>query len=195
MKLKIWESALLLTLAIAVGASASALSRQRELAYKLIRLHVVANSDSEEDQRAKLYVRDAVLAYIEPRLRGAADRAEAESIISSAIPGIESAAETAACRAGQPGAKVTLSSESFPARDYGTFALPAGEYLSLRVVIGEGAGHNWWCVVFPPLCAAQLLPESAEAFGLSRSDADMMFSGYTVRFKLLDWINELKKLF
>ncbi len=195
MKLKIWESALLLALAIAAGASASALHGQKELSNKLIRLHVVANSDSEADQSAKLDVRDAVLSYIEPRLGAAHDRKEAERIISAALPEIESTAEAAACRAGQPGAKVTLSRENYPARDYGSFALPAGDYMSLRVVIGEGTGHNWWCVVFPPLCAAQLLPESAETFGLSSSDADMLFSGYTVRFKLLDWINELKKLF
>ena len=123
---------------------------------KLIRLHVVANSDTAEDQRVKLLVRDAVL-------RAAADALEEETdpeaALQNGLPTIEQAANETLCRLGSGDtAKVSLRRELFPTRDYETFRLPAGVYRTLRVTIGTGEGHNWWCVVFPALC----LPANAK---------------------------------
>ena len=129
---------------------------QQRLAEKVIRLHVVANSDTREDQRVKLLVRDAVLEAAGKALEGADDP---QTALRENLSSIERAAENRLLRLGKKDAvRVSLQRELFPTRDYETFRLPAGVYRTLRVTIGEGAGHNWWCVVFPALC----LPASEE---------------------------------
>lgn len=196
MKLKKWELALLFALALALSVSAVVTSEQRELSSKLIRLHVVGNSDSAEDQAAKLKVRDAVYVYVEHLLEGTQSREEAEKRIKNDIEVISWQADRAAKSAGQKGASATLAVESFPTREYDTFSLPAGDYTSLRVTIGEGEGENWWCVVFPPLCMGVAQKEQIlETFSISEDEAIMITSGYTVKFRILEWINELKHLF
>ena len=147
--LKKWEISMLLALCITLCAGVWASARSAALSGSLVRLHVVAVSDDTEEQAIKLRVRDSVLAYLEPRLEGVQDAAGARELIGSELDGIRSAAETAA--EGRE-VSVTLGREYYPTRDYGTFALPAGSYESLRVVLGEGRGHNWWCVLYPSLC-------------------------------------------
>ena len=115
----------------------------------LIRLHVLAVSDSEEDQARKLIVRDAVLETAQQMLSESTDYAQAYSILDERLADIEAAAERALT--GET-ISATLTKEHYPDRDYGTFTLPEGEYTSLKVVIGEGQGQNWWCVVYPSLC-------------------------------------------
>ena len=134
-----------LALLAALTATAAALQgEQQALAGKLVRLHVVANSDSEQDQALKLQVRDAVLE--------ASEGLEAEDL-EAALPRLQAAAQ--ACLreqgSGDP-VTVSLGEERFPTRLYDNFALPAGVYRSLRVTIGAGEGHNWWCVAFPSIC-------------------------------------------
>ena len=140
-------------------------TQQRQLAEKLVRLHVVANSDSPSDQAIKLRVRDAVLAAAEPVL-GSAD--DPEQALAAELPALEcAAAEMLRALGREESVSVTLQNERFPTRDYETFSLPAGVYRTLRVTIGAGEGHNWWCVVFPTLCTAASLDEfeSAAASG------------------------------
>ena len=195
MRMKTWETALLIAVALAITVSAVFTEQQRGLSQKLIRLRVVGNSDSAEDQEAKLKVRDAVCEETSALLAGAESRAEAERRIAENLPLIGQAADEAAKRAGQTGAAAELVRESFPTRDYGTFALPAGEYLSLRVTVGEGAGKNWWCVIFPALCDGAAIGGSVSAASLTDSESAFLTSGYTVRFRVLDILEELKSIF
>lgn len=174
---------MLLALCITLCAGVWASARSAALSGSLVRLHVVAVSDDAEEQAIKLRVRDSVLAYLEPRLEGVQDAAGARELIGSA-------AETAA--EGRE-VSVTLGREYYPTRDYGTFALPAGSYESLRVVLGEGRGHNWWCVVFPPLCLSAAETESAlETLG---GDSAQLLSGegegVVFKFRLLELWGEL----
>lgn len=188
--LKKWEISMLLALCITLCAGVWASARSAALSGSLVRLHVVAVSDDAEEQAIKLRVRDSVLAYLEPRLEGVQDAAGARELIGSELDGIRSAAETAA--EGRE-VSVTLGREYYPTRDYGTFALPAGSYESLRVVLGEGRGHNWWCVVFPPLCLSAAETESAlETLG---GDNAQLLSGegegVVFKFRLLELWGEL----
>lgn len=188
--LKKWEISMLLALCITLCAGTWASARSEALSDALVRLHVIAVSDEAEEQEIKLRVRDSVLAYLEPRLEGADDAAEARELISAELDGIKAAAETAA--EGRE-VSVTLSREYYPTRDYGSFALPAGSYESLRVVLGEGEGHNWWCVVFPPLCLSAAEAENAlETLG---GDSAQLLSGegegVVFKFRLLELWGEL----
>lgn len=120
---------------------------------KIIRLHVVANSDSPEDQKLKLQVRDNILSTIGKKLEGLKDIAEAKSIIEKSLEEIESFARETAIDCGKPyDVKASFGIIDFPAKAYGNITLPAGTYQALNIVIGEGKGKNWWCVMFPPLC-------------------------------------------
>lgn len=188
--LKKWEISMLLALCITLCAGTWASARSEALSDALVRLHVIAVSDEAEEQEIKLRVRDSVLAYLEPRLEGADDAAEARELISAELDGIKAAAETAA--EGRE-VSVTLSREYYPTRDYGSFSLPAGSYESLRVVLGEGEGHNWWCVVFPPLCLSAAEAENAlETLG---GDSAQLLSGegegVVFKFRLLELWGEL----
>ena len=117
----------------------------------LIRLHVLAVSDSEEDQAEKLLVRDAVLAQTQQLLSDCTDFSTAYAALDERISDIEAAARTAT----NENIGVSLTKEYYPERQYGSVIVPEGEYISLRVIIGEGEGQNWWCVVYPSLCRPQ----------------------------------------
>ena len=170
-KLHTWEAALLLAVAAALLWGACTLQRQDALEQKVIRLHVIANSDSEADQALKLRVRDRVLVLTEDILRQSGDMEEARQRLAEALPRLQqTAAEEIAAQGSRYTVSAGLEETEFPTREYDGFALPSGEYLALRVVIGEGAGKNWWCVVFPPLCttAACDFQETAVSGGLGR---------------------------
>ncbi|MDR0818268.1 MAG: stage II sporulation protein R [Oscillospiraceae bacterium] len=165
---------------------------QTELASKLIRLHVVANSDSAADQTYKLEVRDQLLAELAPVLNGSESREDAENRLSSALPELR--------RKLFPGIALTLTAERFPERQYDTFNLPAGEYTALRAVIGSGEGKNWWCVLFPPLCVEAVTEfDSEDAFALLSDDEVELITGsdkgYVVKFKVLEIIERLREAF
>lgn len=194
MKIKIWEIALFVSLIISLFVG-SASANGEELSRNLIRLHVVANSDSAEDQSTKLAVRDAVLSRVSVLLEGCTDKNEAERIISENTAEIaKSGAETVSARGENHAVTAKIAREDFPTVEYDTFALPAGRYTSLRVVIGEGAGHNWWCVVFPPLCleAAENIEKTA---GISSETLKIISedSGeYAVKFKTVELVSKLR---
>ena len=147
------EIALMLAAALILTSGAVALHTQSELADKVVRLHVLANSDSEEDQALKLKVRDAVLARAAEVLEGTESREEACRRLTDILPELEKTAKAVISANGYDyGVRAELAETAFPTKDYDGFSLPAGEYLALRVLIGEAAGQNWWCVVYPPLC-------------------------------------------
>lgn len=188
-KLKIWELSLLIALSFSLCVGTWAQARQDGISGSLVRLHVLAVSDDENEQRIKLGVRDAVLEYISPYLEQARSSEDAKRIINSNLGGIKSTAETAAY-----GRKVTvtLSEEYYPTREYEGFALPAGRYDSLRVILGDGKGHNWWCVVFPPLCVSAAQQEKAlEAMSDDTRGIVADGEGYQVKFRIVELWNEL----
>ena len=119
----------------------------------LIRIHVLANSDSQADQALKLQVKDAVVTYLKPQLEQSCSIAESRQIIQRSLPQIEQIAQQT-LQQQHSGYQVTLQYGrfDFPIKYYGSFSLPAGNYEALRILIGEGQGHNWWCVLFPPMC-------------------------------------------
>ena len=181
-RLRRWELALLLGLALAALLGARLDGAQGALADKVLRLHVLANSDSQADQALKLRVRDAVLERTEGLLAGAGDRAEAEALLAARLPDLAAAGADAVGAAGY-GYPVTVSLEDncwFPTRVYEDFALPAGRYTALRVEIGAGAGRNWWCVVFPPLClgsVSETAEETAAQAGLTEREVALLAGG------------------
>ena len=197
--MKKWNYVLLLTLLMTAGTLFLAAAMQQEqqiLADKLVRLHVVANSDTDADQAEKLEVRDAVLAVTEPLVRQANDPRQS---LSEALPEIQAAAEACLRAKGSDRpVSVTLGKERFPTRHYDNFALPAGVYPSLRVTIGAGEGRNWWCVAFPSVCfcaTAEELETAAVSAGFTREEVRLITEDgqdYVLKFKVLELLNELK---
>lgn len=189
-------------LALAALVWCTALIKDREqLNEELIRLHVVANSDSAQDQSIKLQVRDAVTASLQSDLAKFGDIDEAKAYLQKNLPKIQKIANDTLDQVGFDGeVVVTLCKEAFDTRYYDTFSLPAGVYESLRIVIGEGTGHNWWCVVFPTLC----IPATTDGFedvaagaGFSESLNGALTGEekYEVRFYLLDAMGHLENIF
>jgi len=186
---KTWETAALLALCVTLLMGTWAQGRQTAISGQLLRLHVIAVSDAPEEQALKLRVRDAVLDYLSPRLAETADREEARTLLAADLDGVRAAAETAA--EGRS-VQVSLGRERYPLRQYEGFTLPAGEYESLRVVLGEGTGHNWWCIVFPPLCLSAAEGEKLQSV-MSREDYGIITEeeGYVLRFRLVELWGEL----
>ena len=180
-KCKAWETALLLALCVFFLSGTWAENTQRQLAGGLVRLHVIANSDSDADQAAKLAMRDRVLALLTPLLADCQSSEEAVNIILAHQEDIESLGDVS----------VQLGTEYYPTRDYGSFSLPAGRYVSLRVTMGQGAGHNWWCVVFPPLCTEALAEPVSDVFAPLPAEQSALITqdgpAYILRFRLLEW--------
>jgi len=199
MKKKVFGIVLMI-LAVSVLLGGFWVSRQQQaLADKLVRLHVVANSDSEADQAVKLQVRDAVLEQTRLLLDGAEDPRAA---LAGNLPRIQQAANRCLAAAGSGDrAVVTMGEELFPTREYETFSLPAGTYTALRVTIGAGEGHNWWCVVFPSLCmsaSVEEMEEDAQTAGLTEGEIRLITEdseGYVLKFKTMEWLQKLKDLF
>ena len=163
----------------------------------VLRLHVVAESDSEGDQALKLRVRDAVLACVSPALEDCASHEQALAEVTGRLAEIQRAAEDCvAANGGDCSVTVLLEREFYPRRDYGSAVLPSGTYDSLRILLGEGRGHNWWCVLFPTVCIrfAEADPEPYLAAGFTPGEYRLITgSGGTwkVRFRLLEIASEL----
>lgn len=190
--LRAWEIALLSALCLTLCVGLWAQREQEELSSQVLRLHVLAVDDSEAEQALKLRVRDAVLAELEPALAGVTERDEARSIIAANLPQI---AQAAASAAEGRRVSVSLGPESYPLRHYGGCTLPAGTYESLRVVLGEGGGQNWWCVVFPQFCLSASCAEQAQS--VMNPDGFALISGeegYELRFRIVELWGELQRL-
>lgn len=197
--LRRWECALLV-LAAALTLFCSWLGGYREcLSGKLLRLHVVANSDSDADQALKLEVRDAVLDCAAGYLENVSDVRAAEQVLGAHLAELAGAGQAVVREKGYDYAvRASLGTSHFPTKTYDGFALPAGDYRALRVTIGAGEGRNWWCVVFPALCvsAASEWQDTAVSGGLSGEDVRLMAEedeGYVLRFKCLELWDKLSQ--
>ena len=167
----------------------------------LVRLHVVANSDSSYDQELKMKVKDAIVAYISPYMENMESREMALAFLGEHLEEIRVVGQKALKEAGCfEDIEVLLDEIAFDTRAYETFSLPAGIYQTLQVKIGEAEGQNWWCVAFPTLC----MPTSTEGFvdvaasaGLNEEVTNMLTQedGYTLRFYVLDQLGKLENLF
>ena len=156
-----------------------------------VRLHILANSDSEDDQNLKLAVRDALLCEYGGRLCGFENAEEAKGALTLLLPEIEDYAASVIRDCGYGySVNVTLTDEFYKTRDYEDFSLPSGTYSSLRVIIGEGEGKNWWCVMFPPLCLDMSL---SDFDGYTDEELFIVQNKYSVKFKLLELASELLK--
>lgn len=163
---------------------------------QLLRLHVVGASNSQADQNVKLQVRDAVLESLSEGLQDVKDPQKAYDYVARMLPKVEAAANRCLKAAGfSDTVTVSLTEEAFPTREYDTFSLPAGVYKALRVVIGEGEGRNWWCVVFPQLCMQDHFVETANMAGLDPELSETLEGDYEIRFWLLEKWGELKNHF
>ena len=164
----------------------------------VIRLHVIAASDSDSDQALKLKVRDAVLSGLSTLSEGCSSKSEGEEKLASQLDEIRAVAlETLAAEGCDCQVSVSLGKEKYPQKSYDGVCFPAGEYTSLRIVIGEGEGKNWWCVLFPQLCLAGA--KNAEAafveVGLTPEQYRVITETdepkYKLRFKIIDIIGEM----
>ncbi len=180
---------------------AGLLSDKAQLSSELIRMHVVANSDSEEDQAVKLQVKDVLVSYLQPVMEKLTNKEEAYQYIQEHLQELEEVANGFLSELGEnKTAAVSLTREEFGIRQYDTFSLPSGIYDSLRVVIGEGEGKNWWCVAFPALCMPATTNEFADAAvssGFSDSLTNTLTDdgAYEIRFFFLDLLGKLEILF
>ena len=171
---------------------------KQDLRQNLIRLHVVAASDSEEDQSLKLLVRDAVVNSLQENMENLMDTAQAKEYLQRNLSKIEALAGGVLKENGcEDPVRVSLQREAFTTRYYDTFTLPAGIYEALRITIGEGNGHNWWCVVFPALCVGATVEdfeETAHCAGMPDSLTGALTGeeSYEVRFLVLDTLGKLE---
>ncbi len=183
-------------LSLFVMMSVLPVNGEEEIYDNMIRLHVIANSDTEEDQALKLLVRDAILE--KASTIKADDPDEAYIKTEESIDALEKAAYEKIREEGYSyNVKVTLSEEKYPEREYSGFVLPQGTYTSLRVLIGEASGQNWWCVLYPPLCttAAEEREEAFVAAGFTGEQYEAITESknksYKIKFKIVEIIKEL----
>lgn len=169
---------------------------QRQLAEKVLRFHVLANSDAVEDQNLKLEVRDAIGGFLQEKMQGMESKTACEAFVAEQIPEIEQVAEQVVKKAGFPyEVHAELAECEFPVKSYGAYTFPAGNYDALKVTIGEGGGQNWWCVMYPNMCFANSMYEvvdekSEEALRAvldeKEYEAVLNSGNYEVRFWFLE---------
>jgi stage II sporulation protein R len=167
---------------------------------EVLRLHVIANSDSETDQRAKLYVRDQLLRAGADLFDGSIDAQSAEAEITPRLAELELCARGALRELGLDyPVHVTVGEAYFNTRTYGEITLPAGRYRAVRVILGAGRGENWWCVMFPPLCLPAARPRCAVSLDaiLTNGQLRVVKSNpkYEIRFKIVELWEMLKERF
>ena len=198
-KLKRWELALMVGILAALTVGSWLGQEQQELADSVIRFHVIANSDSEEDQALKLAVRDRVLEQAERLYPEGATLDEARAALEGHLNTLAAAGREVVEELGcDYPVTAQLSDCWFPTKEYEGFALPAGNYTALRVTIGEGKGKNWWCVAFPPLClgaASETVDQALEAGHFTPEQGALVTGGdegYVIKFKAMEWLGEFQ---
>jgi len=168
-----------------------------EIRSDVLRLHVIANSDTSVDQNLKLRLRDYILQEGKDIFNGSVNVENAVKKIEPVLPELEKSAKAFVNQAGfDYDVKISLSNEYFTTRTYETVTLPAGKYLALRVVIGSGEGHNWWCVMFPPMCvpAADKKDEIENVFSEKEIKLVESKPKYEPRFKVVEIYEQLKEI-
>lgn len=197
MKIKLIEASAFAAFIIAVILSVADFEGDcKNIRQEVLRLHVIANSDSYEDQLLKLKVRDNVLEKGKSIFGISDNKNDAKKALEINQKLIESAAEEEIRKNGYDyPVKVEIGKSRFPTKTYGNITLPAGEYDALRVIIGEGSGKNWWCVMFPPMC----LPAASEDVKIddvmNEKELQLVESSpkYEVRFWIIEKIESIKQ--
>lgn len=192
-KLHTIESVVLagLIFTIATSAVKNAVATGAEIKNDTLRLHIIANSDSEFDQELKLKVRDKVLEYTGELFAEVSGKTEAEELAKHSSDEIKKIAQEVIAENGADYAvSVEITDMWFETRTYDEFTLPAGDYRAVRIIIGAGEGHNWWCVMYPPLC----IPGAKEV--LKKYGSNVKFisgDGFEIRFAILELLERLKQ--
>ncbi len=194
----IFDLALLLglTISILISYGVKLNSECDDIRNSVLRLHVIANSDSDEDQALKLKVRDAMLKTGAELFSGSADVTSAESIAKDEISKLEKTAESVLRENGcQDEVRIEVGKSRFPTKTYGNVTLPAGKYEAVKVIIGAGEGHNWWCVMFPPMCLPAAQGETKLEDVLTTDEIKLVTSEpkYEIRFKIIEWYEWAKE--
>ena len=189
--IKVWELSLLLSLCISLCWGVFESGRQTALSEKIVRLHVIASGNSASEQALKLQVKEAVLDVLQPLLQGAQSSRQAAELIEAGRENILSAAQTAA---GEESVELIFGAENYPTRFAEGYALPAGEYMSLRIVIGEGEGRNWWGVIFPQLTPLEICEQSAPVSLLDEEELRFIYEReeYEISFRILEILQQLR---
>lgn len=195
--MKIWEKSICLALILTVVFSFTGFAAGcQDISDRVLRLHILANSDSRADQALKLRVRDRILQESSGMLDQAGDRIQAEQVVSRKLPQLQRAAEDEIKKwgYGYP-VYVELTHMYFTTRQYEQITLPAGEYDALRVVIGSGKGHNWWCVLFPPMClpAAEEKEELKDILNRNEMQIVEGKKRYIIKFKSVELYEQFRQ--
>lgn len=176
---------------------------QEDLAKQLLRFHILGNSDSEEDQNVKLYVKEGLMTYLAPILKDCTDKESTTSVLLDHLADIEKeASRLLAMKGYYYGASATLDKSTFPIKVYGDLTLPAGEYDALKIKLGKAQGRNWWCILFPNLCFVDatytVVPEASKQqlkTLLTEEEYTAIIKeekpNVVVKFKLLDFLSKL----
>lgn len=193
--MKTMEKAFVLAFLVTVLLSFTGLAGASEdIPNHILRLHVLANSDTSEDQELKLSVRDRILAESEGIFFGVHTKEEAEDAVTEHIGCLEAAAHDEIQKHGYSyPVEIRLENTYFPTRQYGEITLPAGRYDALRVKIGKAEGHNWWCVMFPSLCVPAAGDGTELEDVLSASQMDLVEGGYEIKFKTVELYEQVKE--
>ena len=179
----------------------SLIADHQTLKNEVIRLHVVANSNTEEDQQVKISVKDAILEYLNETTLDMSDVQAVKEYLQTHLSEINQVVQEKLKELGVvTRSQVTFTQEEFGIREYDTFSLPSGIYESLRVELGEAQGKNWWCVVFPALCHGATQEDFkvtavAGGFGDTLTNTLTQDSGYEIRFFFLDCFGKLENFF
>lgn len=192
---QIFTAALVLLVMIWLSSFGAFWSGCQELKEDVLRLHILAQSDSEEDQRLKLLVRDRILAESAAWVPQSGSKEEMMAYLSGHLDQVEAAAEEVLAAEGcNLPVRAELSKSFFDTRVYGERTMPAGWYDALQVVIGQGEGHNWWCVLYPPLCLPAAEGEAVLDAALTEEEKDVLSSPprYQVRFLTVELLERLQ---
>lgn len=192
--------AAIMAISLLISGIFTAVSSEKHIEESLVRLHILANSDSELDQQLKLRVRDAVLASSDELFEPYSSSEEAEEALSGQLDKIKAIADSTLAKNGCDDRTVCeITSMDIDRREYGEYTVPAGRYTALRITIGEGKGHNWWCVMYPPLCVPcagvdMTDEEIMEKYGGELTDEDIELlteEGYKPRLYIAELIGGL----
>ncbi|MBQ7547160.1 MAG: stage II sporulation protein R [Clostridia bacterium] len=194
-KLQLIELSVLAAFLLTILLQTAAFCRGCENVYaNMLRLHVIANSDSERDQRLKLLVRDTLLREGAEIFDGSANVSDAKEKLEPHFDALEQAAENALRENGcADPVHITLEKSYFDTRTYGQWTVPAGIYEAVCVRIGNAAGHNWWCVMFPPLCLPAACAPTDAVFNANGKAVLGSNPKYDVRFKVVEWVQKAKQ--
>lgn len=200
MKRRIIEKAICLGLVLATILTFTGFAAQCEdIGNRVLRLHVLANSDSDADQALKLKVRDRIVQEAAGLFDGTQDLRQAKAVAAEKLSTLQTAAQDEVYKQGYSyPVKVELTNMYFNTRVYSTVTLPAGQYDAVRVTIGKAAGKNWWCVIFPPMCLPAAEEKSELKDVLNQQQMDIVDGGtqqYEVKFKVVEIYEEIRDWF